>query len=73
MARYTFTVSTGAENIWPQHSAELEDEAAALAYACDLARDLIRSDKGANSVWHIIVGDEKRAIVFIVPLLAACA
>jgi hypothetical protein len=73
MARYTFAVSTGAESGRLEHSVELKDDAAALACACDLARDLIRSDMGADPAWRVIVATEKRTIVFTVPLLAACA
>ena len=49
MARYTFTVSTGAESIRPQHSAELKDEAAALAHACNLTRKIRAAAFGSHS------------------------
>jgi hypothetical protein len=56
-----------------EHRIELNDDAAALAYACDLARDLVRTGKSADPAWRVIVVHEKRGIVLTVPLLAACA
>jgi hypothetical protein len=73
MARYIFTLCSEVERSWPEHRVELKDDAAALAYACDLARDLVRTGKSADPAWRVIVVHEKRGIVLTVPLFAACA
>jgi hypothetical protein len=73
MARYTFTVRTEAKSAPPDHAVELKDDAAALAYACDLARDLVQRYTDADPAWQLVVADEKRARVYSLPLYAACA
>jgi hypothetical protein len=64
MARYTFTVRTEAKSAPPDHAVELKDDAAALAYACDLARDLAQRYTDADPAWQLVVADEKRARVY---------
>ena len=66
-----FTVRTGNGDP-PERTAELSDDAAALAYACEIVREL------GQSLAHIDrslvkVRDETRQMVFSIPFLAGCA
>jgi len=54
-------------------AAVLKDDAAALAYACQLARELAQSAGRPNAGMLIKVRDESRPMVLSIPLLAACA
>jgi uncharacterized protein DUF6894 len=52
----------------------LSDDAAALAYACDLVRELTKKGTLAgNPALVVRVRDATRPMVFSVPFLAACA
>jgi hypothetical protein len=73
MPRYFFMVRTGDREA-SERAAELNDDAAALAYACDIAREL--AQMGAligNPDLMVKVRDETRPMVFSGPSLAACA
>ena len=47
--------------------------AAAFAYACGIASELMRSVGPSDPRMLIKVRDDKRALVFSVPVLPACA
>ena len=71
MPQYFFTVRTGNGDP-PERAAELSDDAAALAYACEIVREL------GQSLAHIDrslvkVRDETHQMVFSIPFLAGCA
>jgi len=51
----------------------LQLDAAALAYACQLARELLRSVARPDPSMLIKVRDDIRPMVLSIPLLAACA
>jgi hypothetical protein len=44
MPQYFFTIHAGHEGAQAERAAELSDDAAALAYACKLARELMQRD-----------------------------
>jgi len=69
MPRYYFTVraSEGDAGI---HAAELNDDAAALAYACEIAREVMQSCGSTDR--SLQVNDETRPMVLSIPFLAAC-
>ena len=51
----------------------LKDDAAAFSYACGIASELMRSVGPSDPRMLIKVRDAKRALVFSVPVLPACA
>jgi hypothetical protein len=51
----------------------LTGDEAALGYACELARKLRRTGGYSDPNLAIRVADQRRAIVFSIPLSAACA
>jgi hypothetical protein len=72
MPQYFFAIRAGAEDTKLERAAVLKDDAAAFAYACGIS-ELIRS-VGPNDLGMLIkVRDAKRALVFSVPVLPACA
>jgi hypothetical protein len=73
MPQYFFTIRTGHESTQAKRAAELSDDAAALAYASELARELVRSDERPDTSWLVKVSDEARSIVFAIPFFPACA
>jgi hypothetical protein len=72
MPRYCFTVQAS-ESEAIERTAELNDDAAALAYACEIARELMQSFAGADRNLKVKVRDETRPMVLSIPFLAACA
>ena len=72
MPQYFFTVQ-GSESEATERTAELNDDAAALAYACEIARELMQSFAGADRNLTVKVRDETRPMVLSIPFLAACA
>ena len=44
-----FACARAVNSARPEHSLLPKNDVAALAHACDLARDLIRSDRGADA------------------------
>ena len=73
MAHYFFTVQAS-EGDASERAVDLNDDAAALAYACELARELMRSHAGRpDRRARVIVRDGTRPMVLSVPVLAACA
>ena len=73
MPRYYFTVRLGAEDIAPERTAELNDDAAALAYACEIVQELMQSAAYTDRNSHVTVRDEARRMVLSIPFLAASA
>jgi hypothetical protein len=73
MQQYFFTIRTDDDES-PERAAKLSDDAAALAYACDLVRELTKKGTLAgNPALVVRVRDATRPMVFSVPFLAACA
>lgn len=73
MPQYFFTIRTGHDGARIEQAAELSDDVAALAYASDMARDLMQSNGRTDTSWLLKVSDETRPMVFAIPFLAACA
>jgi hypothetical protein len=73
MPQYFFTIRAGDEGAPPERAAELKDDAAALAYACELVRELMRSFASPDLSALVKVRDETRPMVLSIPFLAACA
>jgi hypothetical protein len=72
MMRYSFSIRLGDEAACIVRTAKLNDDTSALAYASELARSLQRSCENYAG-WLIKISDERRPIVFALPILAACA
>lgn len=74
MPQYFFAIrAAGAADTEPERAAVLKDDAGAFAYACGIASELIRSVGPSDQRMLIKVRDAKRALVFSVPVLPACA
>jgi hypothetical protein len=72
MRQYFFAIGAG-KDTQPERAAVLKDDAAAFAYACEVARELMPSLDSSNPRALITVRDNKRVAVFSVPVLPACA
>ena len=72
MPRYIFAIRAGDDNA-PERAAELTDDAAALAYACEIVRELMQGLTHADRRSLVKVRDETRPKVFSIPFFAACA
>jgi hypothetical protein len=72
MPQYHFTVQAG-EGDAAERAVELSDDAAALAYACEIIRELMQSLGHTDRSSLVKVRDETRPMVFSIPFLAACA
>ena len=70
MPRYCFAIRSSHSDT-AERAAELEDDAAAFAYACQIVRELTHSVSPRSSL--VEVRDETRPRVFSIPFLAACA
>ena len=57
----------------PERAAELNDDAAALAYACEIVRELMQGLAYADRSSPVKVRDETRQMVFSIPFFAARA
>jgi hypothetical protein len=73
MPKYFFTIRAGDEGTPEERAAELNDDAAALAYACGIVRELTQSLSHTDRSSLLKVRDETRPMVFSIPFLAACA
>jgi hypothetical protein len=73
MPRYSFSIRAGDESARIMQIADLSDDTSALAYASDLGRSLQQRRENVDVGWLIKVSDDKRAMVFALPILAACA
>jgi hypothetical protein len=72
MPRYIFAIRAG-DGDAPERAAMLNDDAAALAYACEIVRELMQSVARTDRTSLVKVRDETRPMVFSIPFLAACA
>jgi uncharacterized protein DUF6894 len=72
MPQYFFAVRAGNSDT-AERAAELRDDAAAFAYACQIVRELTPSISHADRSSLVEVRDETRPRVFSIPFLAACA
>jgi hypothetical protein len=73
MRQYVFTIRSPDEDAPYERAAVLKDDAAALAYACQLARELVQSLARPDPSMLIKVRDDARPMVLSIPLFAACA
>jgi len=72
MPRYIFAIRAG-DGDAPERAAELNDDAAALTYACEIVRELMQGLTHADRSSLVKVRDETRPMVFSIPFFAACA
>ena len=72
MPHYFFTVRAP-EGDATERAAELSDDAAALAFACEIVRELAQSLAHTDRTSLVKVRDETRPMVLSIPFLAACA
>jgi hypothetical protein len=72
MRQYFFAIRAG-KDTQPERAAVLKDDAAAFVYACKIARELMQSFDFSHPRALITVRDNKRAALFSVPVLPACA
>jgi hypothetical protein len=73
MPQYVFTIRASDKDAPDERAAVLKDDAAALAYACQLARELAQSVARPDPSVLIKVRDDARPMVLTIPLFAACA
>ena len=73
MPQYVFTIRASNEDVGAERAAVLKDDAAALAYACQLAQELVQSVNCRDPGMLIKVRDNIRPMVLSIPILAACA
>ena len=71
MPQYSFTIRSS-DHEDNERCVVLQDVAAALDYACCMAREL-SVDKYGDPALAVSVRNEKRELVLSVPFLAACA
>jgi hypothetical protein len=72
MPQYFFNIRSG-DGEPPERAAELTGDAAALVYACEMAREMVKTGIGSHLASLVSVMDEGRQVVLSVPILAACA
>ena len=71
MPHYVFAVRAGDGDI-SERAVELRDDVAALAYACEIVRDLTKTSGASTHQASVVeVKDENRSRVFSIPFLAA--
>ena len=73
MPQYFFSIRAGDDGPPAERAAELCDDAAALAYACEIVRELMQGLTHADRSSLVKVRDETRPMVFSIPFFAACA
>ena len=73
MPRYFFTIRAPNEDARAERAAVLSDDAAALAYACQLARELVQSVDCPDPSMLVKVRDDTRPMLLSIPLFPACA
>ena len=72
MPQYFFAVRAG-DGEAPERAAELENDAAALAYACEIVRELLQSLSHTDHSSLVRVRDETRPRAFSIPFFPSCA
>src|SRR5262249_7283394 len=73
MPQYFFSIRAGGDDAPAEPTAVLNDDAAALAYACEILRELMHSLVRTDRNSRVTVRDETRPMVLSIPFLAACA
>ena len=74
MRQYFFTVRADSHDLdVAERAVMLSDDAAAFAYACDMAQELMQKVECVDRSLLVKVTDETRAMVFLIPCFAACA
>ena len=73
MPQYFFSIRAGGDGTPAERAAELCDDAAALAHACEIVRELMQGLTHADRSSLVKVRDETRPMVFSIPFFAACA
>ena len=73
MPQYFFSIRAGNEDALAERAAELKDDSAALAYACEIVRELMQNLTRIDRNSRVTVRDETRPMVLSIPFLAACA
>jgi hypothetical protein len=73
LPQYVFTIRSGERLYGPPLVASLEDDTAAIGYACELVRNLKKSSGYDDPNLLVRIKDERRAVAFSVPFLAASA
>ena len=71
MPQYIFAIRAGDGDV-PERAAELSDDTAALAYACEIVRELMQNLTHADRS-SVKVSDETRPMAFSIPFFAASA
>jgi hypothetical protein len=69
MPQYFFSIRAGNENALAERAAELNDDAAALAYACEIVRELMQNLTCIDRNSRVTVRDETRPMVLSFPSL----
>ena len=73
MPQYFFAIRAG-DGDAPERAAELTDDAAALAFAYEIIRELTKTGIASIHPGSLVkVRDETRPMVLSIPFLAACA
>ena len=73
MPQYFFSIRAGNEDTLAERAAELNDDSAALDYACEIVRELMRNLTWIDRNSRVTVRDETRPMVLSIPFLAAYA
>src|SRR5262249_47105336 len=73
MPQYIFSIRAGDKDAPVARVAELNDDAAAFAHACEIVSELMQGLTHADRCSLVKVRDETRRMVFSIPFLAACA
>jgi hypothetical protein len=73
MTRYYFTIRAGENGGINVQTVGLQGDAAAFDHAVDLAHAATRDRDRSDLSWLVKVSDDTRPIVFVLPILAACA
>ena len=73
MLQYFFSIRAGDDGPPAERTVELCDDAAALAHACEIVRELMQGLTHADRGSLVKVRDETRLMVFSIPFFAACA
>ncbi len=73
MPQYFFSIRAGDKDAPAERAAVLNDDAAALTYACEIVRELMQSLAHVDRSAHVKVRDETRPMVLSIPFFAACA
>ena len=73
MPQYFFSIRAGDDGPPAERAVELCDDAAALAHACEIVRELMQGLTHADRSSLVKVRDETRPMVFSIPFFAACA